>query len=234
MRKLLAALTVGIGLSFGQAHAAAVTIQTHNPIFGGIGSNNGTITFPQLANPSASTSLTVAAGRFEGSASSFVDISPDAFVHDANNVFMYCYDVYNPIKSKTVYTVDLDGASNSTLQFLHAVNSVLTANTAYDPYAWLRPQDNWQAAAIQLGIWESQHDIGWNLGSGLFRTSGFNSQTLAHATTFFNAIDGNALDASFVMVLRNASAQDVITGYRPDASVPIPGTLALLVPALLT
>lgn len=232
MRKFIIALSAVAGLGLGQAHAAAVTIQMNSPIFDSLGSNSGTITFPQFSNPSASQSLSVAAGRFVGSASALVDIAPEVFVDDTSNVFMYCYDVYNAVKTTTNYTVDLNGATSNTLQFLHGVNSVLSLNTTYDPYAWLRPQDKWQAAAIQLGIWESQHDTGWDLSSGQFRTSGFNSQTMAQATTFFNAIDGNSLDASFTMVLRHPDRQDVITGYRPDGSVPIPGTLALLIPAL--
>ena len=109
----------------------------------------------------------------------------------------------------------------------------------YDPFAWLRPVDGFQGAAIQLGIWESLYETSGNplsLASGAFWANGIESgsqqsaKTQEYLTQFFNAVDNTqALPDTDVIVFRNGTYQDMITADP----IPEPGTLALLGAALV-
>jgi hypothetical protein len=192
------------------------------------------ITFPK-ASGSGTTKSDVSAGRFQGTASNIVGVSPSIFVDGVNDVFMYCYDVYEGVSAgaSVNYTINLNGAPARTLDFLGAVNSQI--NPA-DPYAWLHPVSGDQAAAIQLGIWESKFDDSntWDLSAGKFKAKDLNTNTSAWWAQFQGAIGSTpALDGANVMTLTSPNFQDMIAGDPPAATqVPEPGSLALLGVAL--
>lgn len=214
------------------SQAATVRVTFDNPIFNGSGYDVARITFPNQAS-SGSTSLNVAAGRFQGTGSNVVGVPESIFVDGLSDLYMYCYDVYESIHSGAVvdYTVRLDGETARTLDFLGAVNSVLNVGkSSYDPYAWLHPVSGAQGAAIQLGIWESLYEtsLAWSMADGAFKASNFGSETASWLSQFFSAIDStDALDGKYVMTLTADGAQDMITG-DPPANVPEPATGALL------
>ena len=215
------------------SQAATVQVKFDNPIFNGSGYDNLHIQF-DLKSPSVGTKTEyVSAGRFQGTASNLVGVTPGVFVDNTSDLLMYCYDIYQSISAgQTVdYTVNFFGVTARTLDFLGAVNSVL--NPA-DPFAWLHPTNGHQGAAIQLGIWESLYDTaGWDIGNGSFKAWDLDGATTGYLNTFIAAIDGsNALQKKYTMVLEAPNAQDMITGNRPapqpGTQVPEPGSLALI------
>lgn len=231
------ALAAAFVLGSSSASAASVHVKFDNPIFSGLAAPSYdavTITYPTLSG-GASASASVAAGRFQGTASNLVGVDPAVFIDGVDDLFMYCYDLYETVHAgqEADFTVVFGGAAARTLEFLGAVNSVLSAGLdEVDPYAWLHPADGLMGAAIQLGIWESRYDSGWNIGSGAFRASGLEAQTVAYLDSFFAALPGAApLDSRYVMTLEASGVQDMITG-DPPAGVPEPGTLALAAAAL--
>lgn len=237
-RQTIAMLTIAgaCGLSASVCNAASVTVTFDNNIFEGSGYDNVSIQFPKLAPASGSTTLNVAAGRFQGTGSNVVGVPASIFVDGLNDLFMYCYDLYEHIGGRQVvnYTINLNGEFARTLDFLGAVNGVLNhGHSSVDPYAWLHPVNQFQGAAIQLGIWESKYDAsGWDLAGGSFRAESLETPTGIWWNQFRNAIDStDALDGKYAMTLENAGAQDMITG-DPPANVPEPGSLALLGVAL--
>ena len=227
------ALTVVSGV----AHAAMVHVQFDNPIFNGVPAPSYdavTITYPAQGT-GAPRSVSTAAGRFQGTASNVVGVNPSIFTDSVDDLFMYCYDVYEPVGSGwgVDYTIKLDGEQARTLDFLGAVNAVLNqGKPVYDTYAWLHPTSGAMAAAVQLGIWESKYESGgWDLASGSFLATNIDSTTQVYLNSFLAAIDGaSALDGRYAMTLEAAGAQDMITG-DPPASVPEPGMPALVAAA---
>ena len=215
------------------ANAASVQITFDNPIFTGSGYDAVSITFANSSSTRGSTTENVAAGRFQGTASNLVDVTPEIFFEDVNNVFMYCYDIYQNINhgQSVDYQIYLNAATTRTLDFIGAVNSVLGTN---DPYAWLRNVTAAQGAAIQLGIWESKYDTtGWDLASGDFKATNLDPGTTSYLNQFTAAIDTtDAVNSRYVMVLKNDTYQDMIAGDPPSNDVPEPGTLALMGVAL--
>lgn len=205
-----------------------VKVEFDKNIFAGSGSDDVTI---QVAG---SDPKGVRAGRFQGTASNVVGVPDSIFVDSLNDLFMYCYDIFQEIKGgdSETYAINLNGEMARTLDFLGAVNTVLSAGKAYDPFAWLRPDNRFQGAAIQLGIWESKYesDDAWVLSEGDFTASGLKKGT--HKTQywwsrFVDAIgDSDSLDGKYVMVLENSSVQDMITG--DPLVVSEPAGLALL------
>ena len=214
------------------SQAATVEVKFANPIFQGTGSVGAHITYP-------GGSASVAAGRFQGAAHDWVGVSSDVFVDDPSHVFMYCYDLDEHINSNwdVKYDIQFDGVTARTLDFLGAVNSVLSAST--DPFAWLHPANRFQSAAIQIGIWESLYDTGangWSITGGLF-TASLDITTSGQLTSFFNAIgSSDALGSDYTMLLTATGAQDMITGRpgpQPATDIPEPGSLALIGLALV-
>jgi len=136
-RTLFSLALAGIAVS---SQAASVTVRFDNPIFNGIPDpsyDSVTITYPKLATTGAQ-SATVAAGRFQGTVTAYSGVPASIFVDGLNDLFMYCYDVYDHIGSAWVvnYTINLDGESARTLDFLGAVNHVLNqGQSTYDPFA---------------------------------------------------------------------------------------------------
>lgn len=176
------------------------------------------------------TNQGVSAGRFQGTVKGYTGVDASIFVDGLNDLYMYCYDVYQPINhGLTVdYTIDLEGGMPRTLDFLGAVNKVLSGS-ANDPYAWLHPVSGNQGAAIQLGIWESLYDTsGWDLSRGDFKALDLDSDTTSWWNKFKSAIDTtDRLDPMYVMTFKNGTYQDMIAG-DPPSNVPEPGSLALL------
>ncbi len=220
---------------------ATVTVKFDSNIFNGSGYDSVNITYGLPGGDSRSEG--VAAGRFQGTASHLVNIDPKVFVDSVDDLFMYCHDLYEGISGgrSVKYTVDFNGAMPGTLDFLGAVNSVMSMGKTYDPYAWLHPVNGNQGAAIQLGIWESLYDTGWDLNTGNFIATGLNPLTTGangmpgtatYYGQFVGAIDStDALERKYTMVLKANGAQDMITG-DPPTDIPEPGSLALVVLAL--
>ncbi|MBP6501707.1 MAG: PEP-CTERM sorting domain-containing protein [Rhodoferax sp.] len=212
-----------------------VTVTFDNPIFNGSGYDNVDITFRLPGNTYKTEG--VAAGRFQGTASNFGLLNPKIFVDGPSDLFMYCYDIYENITHGQLvnYTIDFNGATDRTLDFLGAVNWAMSADkNNIDPYAWLHPVNGNQGAAIQLGIWESLYDAsGWSLAAGDFMATGLNGAANGAGTgdywgLFTGVIDSTvALDIKYTMVLRARGAQDMIAG-DPPTNVPEPGSLALV------
>ena len=235
LRNTLALLACSIATSFSQA--ATVHVVFDSPIFNGSGYDNSFITFPKQGQSNAFTTENVLAGRFQGTASNVVGVPASIFVDGLNDLYMYCYDVYEDINNGSVvdYTINLDGERDRTRDFLGAVNAVMNAGkTSYDQYAWLHPVSGAQGAAIQLGIWESLYESSpdWNIGTGSFKASDLDSGTSTWLNSFFSKIDSSdSVDKKCVMTLEAAGAQDMITG-DPPAAVPEPGSLVLVGVAL--
>jgi len=210
--------------------ASTIDVKFDANIFEGSGYDNVTIKAANLG------SVDVSAGRFQGSASNLVNVSSSIFVDGLNNLFMYCYDIYQEISGgiSVKYTINQTGETARTLDFLGAVNKVMnTGKSVYDPFAWLHPVNGAQGAAIQIGIWESKYENGtqWDLNSGSFKASNLDDATTAWWNSFKDEIDhSDALDGRYVMVLENSTYQDMIVGDPPV--LPEPGSLALIALAL--
>lgn len=215
------------------ASAATVHVQFDNPLFSGVAApayDAVSIRYPGQGG-GASATASVAAGRFQGTASNLQGIDPSVLVDNVADLYLYCYDLYEHVGNgwSVDYTVNYDGEAARTLDFLGAVNAVLSQGQAQvDPFAWLHPSNGLMAAAIQLGIWESKYDSGdWRMGDGAFQATGLETQTASYLADFLAAMPGTAaLDGRYVMVLEAAGVQDMITG-DPPSKVPEPGTLAL-------
>ena len=230
-RTLLGLALAGIAAA---GQAATVRVQFDDFIFEGVPTPHYdvvSITFPKK-NDNGSRTESVAAGRFQGKVLDYSGVDASIFVAGLDDLYMYCYDVYDNIKGGwTVnYNINLGGATERTREFLGAVNSVLNASGSAHPYAWLYPANGAEAAAIQLGIWESLYDNGdWNIASGNFSATGLESATTTALTGFFAAIGSTeALASQYVMTLEANGKQDMITGDPQPTDVPEPGTLALL------
>ena len=205
-----------------------VDVKFDGNIFEGSGFDNVTI---QVAGSKA---IGASAGRFQGTATNVVGVPESVFVDSLNDLFMYCYDIFQEIKGgqSATYAVNLNGEMARTLDFLGAVNTVMSKGKAYDPFAWLHPKDGFQGAAIQLGIWESKYETEsvWSLGGGSFTAKDLDNgsnQTQQWWNWFVDAVDtSDSLDGKYVMVLENSEVQDMITG--DPLVVPEPGSMALL------
>jgi len=214
----------------------SMMVQFDNPIFNGSGSDNVFITYTR---PGSSTPRTdpVAAGRFQGTRSPAVGISDSIFVGKPEDLFMYCYDIYQGIHHGAVvnFRINLDGEVDRTRQFLGAVNATLNqGKVVQDPYAWLYPTTRHEGAAIQLGIWESKYETDplWDLTSGAFKADALEAGTQTAWNSFRASILTSAsIGKPFIMTLDSDTHQDMITA-DPPAAVPEPGSLALLGTAL--
>ena len=225
----------------GVCSAGTVRVGFANPIFGGLGYDSVQINFANPGSGGGTSTHNVAAGRFQGIGSELVGAPESIFPDGLNNLYLYCYDIYQTINhgQSLVYTINFNGELARTLDFLGAVNTVMNGSKSlgdagYDPYAWLHPVNGSQGAAIQLGIWESKYetDANWDLSKGTFIASGLDGSTGNWWNSFKGRIsDTNAVSAEFVMTLDNPNFQDMITG-DPPAPVPEPGSPALLGVAL--
>lgn len=226
MNKVKTFLAIGLYGFSAASMAASVHVKFDSNIFSGSGYDAVSIGYP-------SGSAAVAAGRFQGTASAVAGVAPSIFVDSLDDLYMYCYDLYEQVHAgqEADYTINVDGPTARTLDFLGAVNYILHggSNDWSDPFAWLHPASAEQGAAIQLGIWESKYDSGWELGSGSFKASGLETATQNWWLQFRAAVlDGAVadLDPSFAMTLEAPGVQDMITG-DPQA-LPEPAS-ALLV-----
>ena len=214
--------------------AGTVQVQFDNNIFNGV--VNPSYDAVNLFYPGGQ-SPNVGAGRFQGTVTDYSGVDPVIFVDGLDNLFMYCYDLYEGVwGGRTVdYAINFEGENARALDFLGAVNSVLNQGRTgdqYDKFAWLHPANGHVAAAIQLGIWESKYESdGWNNASGSFRATGIETNTSTWLDSFFNAVGASAsLDGKYVMTLEAKGAQDMFTG-DPPVQVPEPGSLALVAAA---
>ena len=177
--------------------------------------------------------MSTAAGRFQGKGSNPVGVGPGIFTDSLDELYMYCYDVYESVGNgwDVDYTINFNGENDRTLDFLGAVNAVLGNG---DPYAWLHPSSGTMAAAIQLGIWESKYEStdAWDLLGGSFLAQHMKKDTQRFLDSFIAAMGASpSLDGRYVITLEASGAQDMITG-DPPAAVPEPGTAALFGVAL--
>lgn len=204
----------------------------------------------------------VSPDRYHGTITAASGVDP-ASIGDAasslpEGLFTYCYELTQYFYAGETVVYDVLPASGNvtayTLDFLGAVNAYMNLNV--DPtlgqFGWLHPTSAAIAAAIQLGIWETEYDVGHpfdlandgnrgnfyltsgSLGSGAGSVGGY----LAAFTSTMGLTTDLAPD--FVVRLSNtndplqqgAGAQDQITGIHPPTSqrndVPEPGTLALI------
>lgn len=233
--QLLASICCVAAIS--SASAAAVTVKFDDPIFSGFTGTASDAVQIKAKSGIVTKTWNVNAGRFQGTASNVVGVPESIFVDGLSDLYAYCYDIYESIQGgQTVdYSINFDGVFARTLDFLGAVNSVLSAGGSYDPYAWLHPTTGTMGAAIQLGIWESKYETGstWSLAAGSFQATGLESTTQAYYNQFIAALPStNALESKYVMVLEAAGAQDMIVG-DPPVEVPEPSTLLLAGGALL-
>jgi len=228
---ILACATASLGFA---GQVGTVHVQFDNPIFNNSGYDVVDITYKSPTTAGATVTQGVAAGRFQGTRTNVIGVEESIFVGPYDDLFMYCYDLYQHIGSgwSVDYTINFGTALDRTRDFLGAVNAVLNANATsqtYDPYAWLHPLTPGQGAAIQLGIWESKYDTtGWSLASGDFKASSLDTATTTAMTAFLAALDPAAsIDSRYLMTLESEDFQDMITA-DPPAAVPEPGSLALL------
>ncbi len=234
----LALLTCACAASLSSAgpvtSGPSVEVKFDSWIFTGSGYDNVLITFPNQNPASGSTTEHVSAGRFQGTASKVIGVDESIFVDGLNDLFMYCYDVYDNINhGQTVkYAININSDLDSTRDFLGAVNAVMNqgkSEAQYDKYAWLHPVNGYQGAAIQLGIWESKYETNpnWDLGAGSFKASWLETPTANYWNTFKTAIPhSSSIDGKYIMTLDATGAQDMITG-DPPVTLPEPGTLVL-------
>jgi hypothetical protein len=182
-----------------------------------------------------------AASRFTANVVWFTGIASDSFVDAQGSIFGYCYDIFEVLaRGGNDYDVDYSGVTQSSLEFLAAVNATIEGGDEFD---WLNPVDRWQAAAIQIGLWETLYDdegrTGFNLAGGDFNVKPRSLE--ARTADALDAILANynaagMLDASSVMVLRasgNGRGQDVLIGrHGVDSGTlpPIPAGAQLQVP----
>jgi hypothetical protein len=227
------------------ALADTITVQFDNPIYAH-GSDTISIT-SSAAPPNPYAVPGPGAGEFGATVTNYTGaLTGASFVDSQSDFFLYCYDLLQSISQggKYTYTVNYGGALGRTLNFLGAVNYVLSgnSNTWSDPYAWLHPASESISAAIQIGIWESLYDDpskggdgAWSLTTGHFQASGLNGGTLTDYNSFIAALgSSNSAAQNQTMVLENDRNQDQITGLRPPRfDTPEPGTLALIATGLI-
>lgn len=231
-KKTLSALVCAVAAS--ASVAATIDIKFDNNLFEGSGFDGVSIKAAGLGGGNGNYTG-VNAGRFQGTASNLLGVPESILVDGVDDLYMYCYDIFQGIfgGAKVSYTVDLDGETARTLDFLGAVNQVLNKGRAvYDPYAWLHPVNRHQGAAIQLGIWESKYEDNknfWDLGTGGFKAKDLDPGSATWWKDFIGEIDkSDSLDGAYVMVLENGKYQDMIAGDPPPSRVPEPGLLALM------
>lgn len=204
----------------------------------GLSANLGDSSAGDGPDQPAEVTVDTNAGRFEAEIQSYSGISLEEFVGTGNDIYAYCYEIYENVSGGQLVTYDInfEGAQQRTLQFLGAVNYVLHggSNDWADPYAWVFPVSGNIGAAIQLGIWESLYDTGWTISSGSFRVT---DSTLANQTRdflqqVFDAIDlADSLDRQYTMVLEAPGVQNLITARTvtpPSVQVSEPAGLMLV------
>ena len=223
IRGLVAAAVLAVSATAG---AATITVGSWS-----VGSGDG------IAVTGTFTTSTTAA-RFAGNVTAFTgpELTANSFVDSTSQMFAYCYDLGEFLGGNTYTAVfgtnppNAFGVTQSTLDFLGAVNAFVAGGDAYD---WLRASSTGLAAAIQIGLWETLYDDGgtFDLTAGNFRAGGLAAGTV----TALDGIRSNyrvtaALDPALVMTLhtRGENGQDLITGLRAPLEVPEPGSLALL------
>jgi hypothetical protein len=223
VRTLVAAAALAASASAG---AATITVGTW-----AVGGGDG------IAVSGAYT-LNTTAARFSGNVTAFTGPELDAtsFVDSTSQMFAYCYDLGEFLGGNTYTAVfgtnppTAFGVTQSTLNFLGAVNAYVAGGDAFD---WLHASTPALAAAVQIGLWETLYDNGsmFDLTAGNFRAAGVAAATQAELNNILALVGtANPLNSGLVMTLHTTGrdAQDVITGYRPLQRIPEPASLALL------
>lgn len=224
------------------SQAATMRVQFDSGLFDASGYDGGV-----KVSYATNKSRTVDVGLFSGVVTTYSGIESSVFPYGTSSFVAYCYDLPQDVdrKNSVTYTVDMEGGTARTLDFLGAVNHALASYFGYyDPFAWLNPTNSGMAAAIQIGIWESLYDTsGWSISSGTFHVDdGASTSTKSWLNAFFSALgSSDALDGKYVMTLKSGTAQDLLTGSVPPpppvsvppSEVPEPATLALVGMALV-
>ena len=230
-------IAAAAGFAFSTAVAAdTLTLQWDSPVF-------NPFAYPDpitLSTDGGLTSQSVRGGRYQGTVLGVTGaINASELLDSADDFWTYCYDLFQYMHNgdTVAYTVNYEGPTARTLDFLGAVDYVLngSSNTWSDPFAWLHPANSHVAAAIQIGIWESLYDTsGWSLISGSFQASGLGEETLNQYEAFQNAVglpSVNDLPALLAFTIESETHQDQIAGrtgrVRPQQELPEPGSLAL-------
>lgn len=236
MKILKYALLAGLIATTGAAQAAAVTITFANPIFDSLPGADSDAVRATYKTGNSTQNFSANVGLFTGSASKLSGVEAGIFINGVNDVLMYCYDIFQSISggNKVDYTINFNGPTQRTLDFLGAVNYVMNGNSNSwnDPFAWVRPLTGLQGSAIQLGIWESLYENpskNWDITKDGFTATDLQAETKDWLTNFFNAIPAaKSLDKKYAMTLTSPYYQDMITADPPVAAVPEPESLALL------
>ncbi|MFK7831144.1 MAG: hypothetical protein AB8B57_15325 [Congregibacter sp.] len=198
MKTGLVAITASLAASASHAGLEGIgsaDVAFANPIFGTTGSD--TVKIRYRDDSGELTSMRTSAGRFTGAVSSD-DFDANIMYEDADNVFLYCVDLFQSVGSGwnvdyEVHKLSEEGPNTlstdahqrerdfgRTLDFLGALNFTLANSYGVDfgQYSWLNPRNSWMSGAIQLGIWESLYEdfspegASWDIDAGDFSVVG--------------------------------------------------------------
>jgi len=226
LKRFAGALALALTVAAPAADASMITVGSWT-----VGSGDGVAV-------TGTHTLNTNAARFTGNITSFSGpgLSASTFVDSLEEFYAFCYDLSELLGGNTYEVVfgtnppNAFGVTQSTLNFLGAVNAYIAGGDAYD---WLHASTAGLAAAIQLGLWETLYDDGgtFDLTAGNFRATGVNAATAAALNGILPLYGvANALNPALVMTLHTTgrNGQDLITGYRLPERIPEPGSLALL------
>jgi hypothetical protein len=148
---------------------------------------------------------------------------PEGFDFD---FFTYCVDIYKFLEDPQDVSI---GSTNSLFGYPIAQDGAAKAAWLFNTYAaGIRKSTgftaNYQAAGLQVSIWEALYDASFDLGNGQFRAA-LTGDTYMWANQYLGSLyfAVGAYHTSTATLLLSSDGQDQIT-----ARVPEPATLMLL------